>query len=81
MKEDTISLPLGFRFVVGNDIVEVQEENHLCERCFFFNAKASYPASACTSLKSYPWSMIVCSASLRSDGKNVSFVKVGEMKP
>lgn len=70
MKEDTITLPLGFRFVVGNDVVEVQEEDLLCSGCLFDNNKCIRP-----------WYEIVCSATQRSDRKSVCFVKVGEVKP
>lgn len=70
MKEDTITLPLGFRFVVGNDVVEVQKGNYFCEHCAFLGM-------ACDLGLSY----LACSSSLRSDGEDVSFVKVGEVKP
>lgn len=70
MKEDTITLPLGFRFVVGNDIVEVQQSVG-CHGC------ACYVDNGCT----LSFSRVECSSSLRSDEINVSFVKVGEVKP
>lgn len=70
MKEDTITLPLGFRFVVGNDVVEVQRSVG-CRGCAFLGMGCG--------LFLYPH--IKCSSSLRSDGENVSFVKVGEVKP
>lgn len=67
MKEDTITLPLGFRFVVGNDIVEVQKGGLSCDGCAFFNR-------ACL----LPFPNIKCSAGLRSDEINVKFAIVGE---
>lgn len=70
MKEDTITLPIGFKFVVGNNIVEIQEDDHLCSGCLFDNGRCSRP-----------WSNIVCSSTQRSDGKCVYFAKVGEVKP
>lgn len=70
MKEDIITLPLGFRFVVGNVVVEVQKAHLICSNCLFYNG-------AC----SLPWSNVACSDSLRSDGQDVCFVKVGEVKP
>ena len=70
MKDEIITLPLGFRFVVGNDIVEIQEDDRLCSGCLFDNGRCSRP-----------WSNIVCSATQRSDRMCVCFVKVGEVKP
>lgn len=69
MNNEIITLPIGFRFVVGNDVVEVQKAGMSCGNCAFYD-------NAC----SLPFHNIKCSASLRSDGLNVSFVKVGEAK-
>lgn len=69
MKEVTITLPLGFRFVVKNAIVEVRE-GHSCNRCDCFTQKGCLLAS----------SPVTCSASLRSDRVEVVFVKVGEAR-
>lgn len=69
MNNEIITLPLGFRFVVGNDVVEVQKAGMSCERCLFYD-------NAC----SLPFRNIKCCSSLRSDEVNVSFVKVGEVK-
>ena len=69
MIKDEITLPLGFRFVSGHVVVEVQDGNMHCTGCYFFNG-------AC----SLPWYNIKCSSGLRLDGKDVRFVKVGEVK-
>lgn len=66
MNNEIITLPLGFRFVSGHIVVEVQKSGLSCGNCAFYN-------KAC----SLPFPNIKCSSSLRSDGKNVSFVKVG----
>lgn len=68
MEGNIITLPFGFRFVVGNDIVEVQQSVG-CRGCAFQGMGCG--------LSLYP--QIKCSSSLRSDGVNVSFVKVGEV--
>lgn len=79
MKDEIITLPLRFKFVFGIVVCEVQEAPCDCSQCLFFNEAAADNSSACTRPKTYPWSLVVCSASLRSDGKDVSFVKVGEV--
>lgn len=68
MKEDVITLPLGTRFIYGNDIVEVQKAHLSCSNCLFFNG-------AC----SKPWSHVACTDSLVSHGQDVCFVKVGKV--
>ena len=70
MKDEIITLPLGFRFVVGNDVVEVQQSVG-CHGCAFLGMGCG--------LSLFP--QIKCSSSLRSDEVNVRFVKVGEVKP
>lgn len=67
MKDEIITLPIGFRFLSGHVVVEVKQGDMQCSGCLFFNG-------AC----SLPWPKIACSGSLRSDGIDVSFVKVGE---
>lgn len=65
MKTD---LPIGFRFVDGDDILEVREYK-TCKECHFITSD-----NTCRGLA------FACTANIREDGNEVSFAKVGEVQ-
>ena len=66
---ETLTLPIGFRFVDSNQIYEVVEDKGICEECAFKSNKGCVCPRHFYSLD--------CSAATRCDNTNVSFKKIG----
>lgn len=71
-------LKIGHRYNNRGIIYEVREEdknNQACKDCAFYIAEEGY----CTDI--FPERMGPCNPFLRSDGKQVIFVEIGEGEP